>query len=136
MGAQIWVKWSKIGPKIRFFVTFSSLVHQFSWKLHRMIDWNIVQIKPLKKKLGGPKLGSKLRQGFCHFLKVSSLFFPDIGKDCSLGQDLAASRAKTSKKNFLGQNLDRDELSYSNVIEHPLRLACFSVSLWCLHGLQ
>ena len=36
-GAQIWAKWPKIGPKIRFFVTFSSLVHQFSWKWHRMI---------------------------------------------------------------------------------------------------
>ena len=27
MGAQIWAKWAKIGPKIRFFVIFSSVVH-------------------------------------------------------------------------------------------------------------
>ena len=38
--------------KNQVFVTFSSLGHQFSWKLHSMIAWNIVQIKPLKKNLG------------------------------------------------------------------------------------
>ena len=53
LGSQIWTKWAKISPKIRFFVIFSSLVHQFSCRLHRMIAWNIVKllegVKPMKK---------------------------------------------------------------------------------------
>ena len=36
--------------------------------------------------------------GFCHFLKVPSLVFPDIAEDCILGQCLTVSRAETSKK--------------------------------------
>ena len=32
----------EIGPEIRFFAIFSSLVHSFSFKLHRMITWNNV----------------------------------------------------------------------------------------------
>ena len=39
---QIWAKQAKIGSKISFFVIFSSLVHQFCCKLHRMIAWNDV----------------------------------------------------------------------------------------------
>ena len=35
---------------------------------------------------------------FCHFLKVSSIVFPDIAEDCILGQCLTVSRAETSKK--------------------------------------
>ena len=46
---------------------------------------------------GGGKLGTKLRWGFSHFLKVPSLVFPDIAQDCSLGQCLIAIRAETSK---------------------------------------
>ena len=42
LGAQISVKWPKIGPKIRFFAIFSSLAHQFSLKLTRMIAQNNV----------------------------------------------------------------------------------------------
>ena len=42
--------------------------------------------------------------------------FPDIVQECSLEQCLTASRAKTSKKN---------DIFYSNVIERPLKLACF-----------
>ena len=40
--AKTWAKWAKIGPEIKFFAIFSSLVHQFSFKLYRMIDWNNV----------------------------------------------------------------------------------------------
>ena len=42
LGAQISVKWPKIGPKIRFFAIFSSLAHQLSFKLTRMIAQNNV----------------------------------------------------------------------------------------------
>ena len=42
LAAQIWAKWAKIGPEPRFFVIFSSLVHYFSYKLHKMIAWNNV----------------------------------------------------------------------------------------------
>ena len=42
LGAQISVKWPKIGPKIRFFAIFSSLAHQLSFKLTRIIAWNNV----------------------------------------------------------------------------------------------
>ena len=41
-GGQVWVKYTKIGPQIRFFVIFSSTVRQFSFKMHRMIIWNNV----------------------------------------------------------------------------------------------
>ena len=37
-------------------------------------------------------------ESFCHFVKVASLVFNDISQDCSLGQCLTSSRAKTSKK--------------------------------------
>ena len=42
LGAQISVKWPKIGPKIRFFAIFSSLARQFSFKFPRIIAWNNV----------------------------------------------------------------------------------------------
>ena len=52
----------------------------------------------------GAKLVSKL--GFSHFLKVASLVFLDNLQDCSLGQYLTFSRAKTSKITdpYLDQN--------------------------------
>ena len=37
LGAQIWAKGAKIGPRARFFAIFSSLFHCFSLKLHTMI---------------------------------------------------------------------------------------------------
>ena len=40
--AHVWAKLAKIGRKNRFCVIFSSLVHLFWWKLHRMIAWNNV----------------------------------------------------------------------------------------------
>ena len=42
MAAWIWVQGAYIRPKMRFFTIFSSLVHYFSFKLHRMIAWNNV----------------------------------------------------------------------------------------------
>ena len=35
LGAQIWAKQAKTGPEIRFFAIFSTLVHYFSFQLHR-----------------------------------------------------------------------------------------------------
>ena len=49
-------KGAKIGPKTRFFVIFSSLVHQFSLKLHTVIACNnvkyLVEVKPTRKYFG------------------------------------------------------------------------------------
>ena len=48
-------KFGPNGPKlcpVLGFLLFSSLIHQFSWKLHRMIAWKIIYIKPLKNFLG------------------------------------------------------------------------------------
>ena len=66
--------------------------------------------KTLEKNFWGPKLDSKLGQGFCHFCKVP-LVFPDIAQDCSLGQFLTASRTETSKKDFFWPKLT--EMIYS-----------------------
>ena len=73
-GAQVWVKWTKIGLKISFFfVIFSSLVHQISFKLHKMIGWNYCLTtsrgKTHKKHFGDPKLGPELV-----FLPFSQVF--------------------------------------------------------------
>ena len=54
--ALIWSKGAKIGPEIRFFAIFSSLLHQFSLKLHTVIACNNVQhvaeVKSMKKFWG------------------------------------------------------------------------------------
>ena len=66
------------------FAIFSSLVHWFSFKLHRMIAWNNVQllreVKLAKEFLGpiygpnSPKAGPKL--GFLAFSQVWFISFP------------------------------------------------------------
>ena len=68
----------KSGPKLVFVAISSSLVHYFSFKMHRMIAWNnvllLVEVKLTKKNLGsnfwssGPKSGPKL--GFLPFSEV------------------------------------------------------------------
>ena len=69
-----------------------------------------------KKKNLEPQIGFEIRVGFLLFYQSSIISFPDIFQECSLEQCLTASRAKTSKKK---------DLFYSNVIERPLKLACF-----------
>ena len=67
-------------------------------------------------------------QDFCYFLKVASLVFLDVAQDCSYGQCLTSNRAETSKKNiyiYIWPELGRDDPVYSNVVERPLRLACY-----------
>ena len=66
-------------------------------------------------------------QGFCHFLKVTLLVFLDIAQDCSLGQCVTSIRAKPlkKKKKEYGPNWSRNDMFYSNVVERPLKLACF-----------
>ena len=49
---------------------------------------------------GGKASKLSLKLVFCDFLKVALLVFFDIAQDCSLGQCLTSSRAKTSKKNL------------------------------------
>ena len=85
-GAQIWAKGTKIRPEIRFFAISSSLVHQFSFKLHRMIAWNnlqlLVEVKSAStKKIEGPKFGSNgpisvPKLGFLLFSQVQFISFP------------------------------------------------------------
>ena len=54
--ALIWSKGAKIGPEIRFFAIFSSLLHQFSLKLHTVIACknvsHVVEVKSMKKSFG------------------------------------------------------------------------------------
>ena len=99
LGAQLLAKQTKLEPKIGFFTIFSSFVHQFSLKLHRMIAWknvSLVQVK-ITKKFFGVQIWFQ-NQSFRHFLKFASLVFFDIAQDCRLGQCLTSSRAETSKK--------------------------------------
>ena len=57
--------WAKIGPEIKFLAIVSSLVHSFSFKLHRMIPWKNIQLlaqvkskkKTKTKKWGDGKFG-------------------------------------------------------------------------------
>ena len=65
-------------------------------------------------------------QGFYHFLKVASLVFLDIAQDCSLGQCLASVDLKPPK-NICCPNWGQNDLFCSNVMECPLKLACFKL---------
>ena len=60
-----------------------------------------------------------------------SLVFLDIAQNCSLGQCLTSSRAKTSKKKKKKKKKSgwgRNDIFYSNVVECPLKLV-YSKSL-------
>ena len=80
------------------------------------------------KKIWGPKLGPKF--GFLPFSQscIIRLVFLDIAQDCSLGQCLSSSKAEISlskkKKKKKIESKFRNDLFYSNVVDHPLRLAC------------
>ena len=76
----------------------------------------------MEKISGAPNWVQNL--SFCHFLKVASLVFLDIAVNCILGQRLTSSRAETSKKNC-DSNEGQNNHHYSNVVECPLKLACF-----------
>ena len=56
LGPTLWSKGAKIGPKIRFFAIFSSLLDQFSLKLHTVIACSnvqhVVEVKSMKKFWG------------------------------------------------------------------------------------
>ena len=76
------------------------------------------------KKIGGPKLGPKF--GFLPFSQscIIRLVFLDIAQDCSLGQCLSSSKPEISKKKKKIESKFRNDLFYSNVVDHPLRIAC------------
>ena len=84
---QIWAKRTKIRPKIRFLAIFLSLVHLFSFKLHRMLVWNnfllLVEVKLRNFFLSGPKLGLKL--GFLPYPKACIISFPCYCTGLQLG---------------------------------------------------
>ena len=79
--------------------------------------------KTHEKNFRGPKLGPKL--GFLPFSQGCII----IAQDCSLKQCLITSRAETSLKKLCDPNLSRNDPLFSNVIERPLKLACFSLYL-------
>ena len=79
----------------------------------------------MKNNFGAPKWVLLVRF-FCHFLKLASLIFLDIARDCSLVECLTSSRAKTlKKKKNRGSNLGRNDLFYSSVVERPRKFASF-----------
>ena len=107
--AQIWVKWTKIGPKTRFFVIFSSLVHvvfleiAYSDSLQQCLTFSRDKIQ--EKKIFGPKFGSKgpksvLKLGLFPFSQAGSLIFLEIACNDSLQQCQTRSRGKIHGKNF------------------------------------
>ena len=59
--------------------------------------------------------------GFCHFVKVV-LFSLILHKTAARDN---VNLYSWNLKNICGRNWDRNDLFYSNVIEHPLKLACF-----------
>ena len=92
-----------------------------------------VEVKLTKMILGVQNWAQN--QGFCHFLKVASLVSHDIAHDCSLGQCLTSSRGTTSKKDcgpnegLTGPYWGLNYLLCSNVVSHPVKLACFKFVL-------
>ena len=70
----------KSGQKLGVFLHFSNLVHYFSFKLHRMIAWNNVQLLPdvkgAKKFAKQAKIGSKISFFFLPFSQVWFISFP------------------------------------------------------------
>ena len=75
--------------------------------------------KSHEKNFWGPKLGPKLR--FLPFVKVV-LFSLILHKTAARDN---VNLYSWNLKNICGRNWDRNDLFYSNVIEHPLKLACF-----------
>ena len=53
-------KQAEVKSEIRFFTIFSSSVHLFSFKVHRMIAWNNEKLKKNVLWGGGTKLGPEL----------------------------------------------------------------------------
>ena len=78
------MKRTKSGPQIRFFTIFSSVGHQSSFKLHRIIAWNkvklLVEVKLTNKTLGaqiwgkGPKMGPEINF-FANFSSLVDYFY-------------------------------------------------------------
>ena len=116
---QILVKQAKSGSEVRFFAIFSILVHQFSFKLHRMIAWNnialLVEVKDTKEFFGihisakCAKIGPKIR----FFVIFSSLVHQFSQKlhyhDDSLEHCLTNSKGKSHEKNSWVPNWVRNQ---------------------------
>ena len=109
-------KGAKIGPKTRFFVIFSSLVHQFSLKLHTdslqqcKISSRGKTYEKIFWALIWAKTGQNQNQNCFFFLPFSQVWFvsfPLIAQNNSLEQCLTTSRGKTRQKKFRGPNFDQ-----------------------------
>ena len=114
-----------------FFVIFSSLVHQFSLKLHIIIIWNNVQllaeVKSTQKIFWGPSLGQNRTQNqiFLHFLKLGLLVFLEIGQDDSLEQCLTTSTGRSHEKNFWGR-----VFAIFSSLHYSLSLILHKIAAW------
>ena len=89
---------SKFRPETRFFVVFSSFVHQFSLKLQQNLRKKKLVLNLVQRCRNRFK-----NQVFKYFLKYCLLVFLEIVCSDSLQQCLTCSRGKTLEKNFGAQ---------------------------------
>ena len=106
--AQICVKYAKIQSQINFFAIFSSLMHQFSFKLQRMIaSKNLGKTHTKNGSLNQAKMAQILTQDqvFCCFFKFRLLVFEEIAQDDSLDKTLVHCLDETLEKKYGSPNL-------------------------------
>ena len=123
-GVQVWVKQVKIGPKIRFFIVFSSSVHFLENSICLEHCQTTSRDKPHDKI--SRALTWAQNYGFCHFLKVATLVFLDIAHNCRA--ETSKTKQKKQKINY-GPTSSRNNLFYSNFVECPLKLACVKAKI-------
>ena len=121
-------KWAKIRPEIRFFAIFWSLVYQVSFKLHRTryhvtiyVTTSIGKTKKKKKlvpKWSFPAFSYFIKRGKIllnwYFISVDSIEFISVEWPWIKFK----MRPVLFKKSW--------NIFYSNVVKHPVRLACLA----------
>ena len=121
-------KWAKIRPEIRFFAIFWSLVYQVSFKLHRTryhvtiyVTTSIGKTKKKKKlvpKWSFPAFSYFIKRGKIllnwYFISVDSIEFISVKWPWIKFK----MRPVLFKKSW--------NIFYSNVVKHPVRLACLA----------
>ena len=121
-------KWAKIRPESRFFAIFWSLVYQVSFKLHRTryhvtiyVTTSIGKTKKKKKlvpKWSFPAFSYFIKRGKIllnwYFISVDSIEFISVKWPWIKFK----MRPVLFKKSW--------NIFYSNVVKHPVRLACLA----------
>ena len=121
-------KWAKIRPEIRFFAIFWSLVYQVSFKLHRTRYHVTIYVttsigKTKKKKKLVPKWSFL---AFSYFIKRGKIllnwYFISVDSIEFISVEWPWIKFKMRpvlfKKSW--------NIFYSNVVKHPVRLACLA----------